>query len=164
MLTQLQTWFVSWGWFNIKLLSYQYRESHCRDKTILRSSYLHNGISYTGKMALLYWIRALETFGFHGLPILISASIGQPCCTELYPMIWNHDMMRFCCVNWFLWFCWLPGKWLHLGIIFLSHLVLASKWCIELFASRFPDSPSSSYQHDGHRIGVRVTNHACWCG
>ena len=29
----------------------------CNDKTILRPSYLHNGISYTGKMASLYWIK-----------------------------------------------------------------------------------------------------------
>ena len=39
------------GWFNIKMWSYQYRQSHCGDKTILRPSYLHNGISYTGKTA-----------------------------------------------------------------------------------------------------------------
>ena len=45
--------------FNIKMPSYQYRKSHCGDKTVVRSSYLHNGISYTGKMASLYWIRAL---------------------------------------------------------------------------------------------------------
>ena len=45
--------------FNIKMTSYQYRKSHCGDKTILRPSYLHNGISYTGKMTSLYWIRAL---------------------------------------------------------------------------------------------------------
>ena len=38
-------------WFNI-------RKSHCGDKTVVRSSYLHNGISYTGKMSSLYWIRA----------------------------------------------------------------------------------------------------------
>ena len=48
------------GWFNKKMLSYQYRKSHCGDKTILRPSYLHNGISYTGKMTSLYWIRALD--------------------------------------------------------------------------------------------------------
>ena len=47
------------GWFNINMSSYQYRKSHCGDKTILRPSYLHNGISYTGKMTSLYWIRAL---------------------------------------------------------------------------------------------------------
>ena len=45
--------------FNIKILSYQYRKSHCGDKTVVRSSYLHNGISYTGKMTSFYWIRAL---------------------------------------------------------------------------------------------------------
>ena len=43
-------------WFNIKIQSYQYRKSHCGDKTVVRSSYLHNGISYTGKVASLYWI------------------------------------------------------------------------------------------------------------
>ena len=48
-------------WFNIKMSSYQYRKSHCGDKTVVRSSYLHNGISYTGKMSSLYWIGALIT-------------------------------------------------------------------------------------------------------
>ena len=47
--------------FNIKMPSYQYRKSHCGDKTVVRSSYLHNGISYTGKMISFYWIRALKT-------------------------------------------------------------------------------------------------------
>ena len=45
---------------NIKMPPYQYKKSHCGDKTILRSSYLHNGISYTGKMTSVYWIRALQ--------------------------------------------------------------------------------------------------------
>ena len=48
------------GWINIKMSSYQYRKSHCGDKTILLPSYLHNGISYTGTMTSLYWIRALD--------------------------------------------------------------------------------------------------------
>ena len=39
---------------NIKMSSYQYRKSRCVDKTILRQSYLHNGISYTGKMIYMY--------------------------------------------------------------------------------------------------------------
>ena len=42
-------------WFNIKMPSYKYRKSHCGDKTVVRSSYLHNGIFYTGK-TFLYWI------------------------------------------------------------------------------------------------------------
>ena len=36
--------------------SYQYRKTH---KTVVRSSYLHNGISYTGKMGSLYSISPL---------------------------------------------------------------------------------------------------------
>ena len=44
--------------------SYQYRKSHCGDKTVVRSSYLHNGISHTGKMTSLYWIRALILMHF----------------------------------------------------------------------------------------------------
>ena len=35
--------------FNIKMSSYQYGKSHCGNKTVIRSPYLHNGISYTGK-------------------------------------------------------------------------------------------------------------------
>ena len=49
-------------WFNITMSSYQYRKSHCGDKTILRPSYLHSGISYTGKTASLYWIRAPDSY------------------------------------------------------------------------------------------------------
>ena len=45
--------------FNIKMPSYQYRKSHCGDKTILRPSYHRNGISCTDKMTFLYWIKAL---------------------------------------------------------------------------------------------------------
>ena len=48
-------------WFNIKMSSYQYRKSHCGYKTIVRSSYLHNGISYTGKMISFDWIGPLAS-------------------------------------------------------------------------------------------------------
>ena len=53
--------------FNIKMSSYQYRKSHCGDKTVVRSSYLHNGISYTGKMSL-YWIRAQDLLYSYSTP------------------------------------------------------------------------------------------------
>ena len=66
---QFRNWNWNWAaipiylnpgpWFNIKISSYQYRKTHCGDKTVVRSSYLHNGISYTGKMSSLYWIGAL---------------------------------------------------------------------------------------------------------
>ena len=48
--------------FNIKMLSYQYGKSYCGDKTVVRSSYLHNGIK-TGKTVSLYWIGALLESG-----------------------------------------------------------------------------------------------------
>ena len=52
-------------WFNIKMSSYQYRKSHCGDKTILRPSYLHNGVSYTGKTPSLYLIGAPVTITYY---------------------------------------------------------------------------------------------------
>ena len=51
-------WYRPGHRFNIKMSPYQYRKFHCGDKTVVRSSYLHNGISYTGKMTSLYWIGA----------------------------------------------------------------------------------------------------------
>ena len=77
-----------WPRFNIKLTSYQNRKSHCGDKTILRPSYLHNGISYTGKMTSLYWIRAHILINHKSINIDIDAvhihipvtiSLKQPC-------------------------------------------------------------------------------------
>ena len=46
-------------WFNIKMPFYKYRKYHCGDKTLIRASYLQNGISYTGKIRFLYWIGVL---------------------------------------------------------------------------------------------------------
>ena len=44
--------------FNIEMPPYQYSKCHCGYKTVVRSSYLHNGISYTGKTTSLYRIGA----------------------------------------------------------------------------------------------------------
>ena len=60
---RLRSWW-SGPRFNIKMSSYQYRKSHCGDKTVVRSSYLHNGISYTGKMTSLYWFSPLISHFF----------------------------------------------------------------------------------------------------
>ena len=40
-------------WFNIKMSSYQNRKSHCGDKTVVRSSYLHNGIYWWDDIRIL---------------------------------------------------------------------------------------------------------------
>ena len=70
-------------WFNIKMTSYQYRKSHCGDKTILRPSYLHNEISYTGKTTSLYWIGALLTAMLLYL-FRASAVTLSPICTAIW--------------------------------------------------------------------------------
>ena len=56
--------FRAWGWFdyynvnlpgahlNIKMLSYQYRDSYDKDKKISWQSYLYNGVSHTWKDSL----------------------------------------------------------------------------------------------------------------
>ena len=56
----IMTWQWAGGRINIKISSYQYRKSYCGDKTILRPSYLHNGISFTDNMTYFNWIRALN--------------------------------------------------------------------------------------------------------
>ena len=64
-------------WFNIKMPSYRCRKSHCGDKTVVRSSYLHNGISYTGKTTSLYWIIALTISAYFSIKIIF-LGVGFP--------------------------------------------------------------------------------------
>ena len=66
ILTQISSKLHPGPWFNIKMTSYRYRNSHCGDKTVVRSSYVLNGISYTGKMTSLYWVRAQGPSQYRG--------------------------------------------------------------------------------------------------
>ena len=92
--------------FNIKMISYQWRKSHCGDKTILRPSYLHNGISYTGKMTSLYWIRAQDVNRHSDMMVQEnSASTINPyilmCMTNIhtiYPKKYAHGFVVLCFV------------------------------------------------------------------
>ena len=72
--------------FNIKMSSYQYRKSHCGDKTVVRLSYLHNGISYTGKMTSLYWFSPLVN-------MLKAKSILYTLIDSLCTL-WSHSIMH----------------------------------------------------------------------
>ena len=65
---------TSGPWFNIKMPSYQYRKSHCGDKTILRPAFLHYGISFTGKMSSLYWFCPLAE-----IKIVLSSTSADNC-------------------------------------------------------------------------------------
>ena len=68
-----QQWslYQSGPWFNIKMSSYQYRKSHFGDKTVVRSSYLHSGISYTGKITSVYWFSPLGVI-LHDVRVTLS--------------------------------------------------------------------------------------------
>ena len=85
--------------FNIKMTSHQYKKPHCGDKTILRPSYLHNGISYTHKMISLYWIRAQEV---NGAIWWDESQIPVPC--------WGLNVMENQYTNW-NWLCWCFQWW-----------------------------------------------------
>ena len=76
--------------FNIKMSSYQYRKSHYGDKTVVRSSYLHNGISYTGKMASLYWIRSLAVSSY-GIELFMTQYPGPG--TRRFNCIYYSDVI-----------------------------------------------------------------------
>ena len=90
----------SGGWFNKKMPSYQYRKSHCGDKTILRPSYLHNGISYTGKMTSLYWIGAQKIMF---ITYLKNKSLWYD--TEFNKFVFHHksDMIHDVILCWICW-------------------------------------------------------------
>ena len=90
-------------WFNIKMFSYQYRKSHCGDKTVVRSSYLHNGISYTGKITSLYWIRALVcqfANGLTPLPLDKMATILQTIFSDAFS--WMKNVVFWLKFHWSL--------------------------------------------------------------
>ena len=74
----------SGGWINIRMPSYQYRNSHWGDKTILRSSYLHNGISFTSKTTSLYWFSALAPFPTKPSPDVICQV------NEVHELVWRE--------------------------------------------------------------------------
>ena len=53
------SWYHGWRcpgpWFNINMASYLFKIFHCGNKMVVRSSYLHSEISYTGNKSPLYW-------------------------------------------------------------------------------------------------------------
>ena len=86
--------------FNKKISSYQYGKSHCGDKTVVRSSYLHNGISYIGKITSLYWIRAQST-NINRIPF--------------YVRNWTHkDIPLFFGELWLVYCKYTAENWSHL--------------------------------------------------
>ena len=117
--------------FNIKITSYQFRKSHCGDKTILRLFYLHNGNSYTGKMKSLYWIRALALCVLrhqelcHWLCWVHDSFVSQK---KEYVKVWtnrNSDMIFF----------YLYSRY---SVKILKTMIRFFLWDMEIFQSDFP--------------------------
>ena len=74
--------------------SYQYRKSNCGDKRILRSSYIHNGIYYSGK---IYTESGTSLTHFLHLPLSYFVH---------YHVIKDHVIMA------------LTGPWFNIKIVF----------------------------------------------
>ena len=107
---------VFWNRFSISrfnewmhMWDYQYRISHCGEKTILWLSYLHSMISYISKMTSLYWTsNGSWCIGIKG------EMSGTVCVTftwdiYIYIYIWVvYSFCLFCClfiiVTW--WYIW----------------------------------------------------------
>ena len=105
------------GWINIKMSSYQYRKSHCGDKTILRPSYLHNGISYTGKMTSLYWFSPLNTASYQNIGLHLFNN--SHTCPTVHI---SHPSYQSTCVAWHM-ECCMDG-WV---ITYFSNIMLKNK-------------------------------------
>ena len=93
--------------FNIKMTSYQYRKSHCGDKTILRPSYLNNGNSYTDKTTSLYWIgsqvgQRSRSYAESWL-LCICVSDFMKACIK-WPKFCRRILLTFSCKNVVCWF------------------------------------------------------------
>ena len=89
--------------------TYQYRKSHCGYKTIVRSFYLHNGISYTGRCHLYIesgpWFRWYVSGGhLWGFPLdrLIS-TMGFPILVRCHLYIESGPWFRWSVSGGHLW-------------------------------------------------------------
>ena len=84
------------SWFNKKMTSYQYRKSHCGDKTILRLSYLHSGISILVRCHL-----NIES-GPRALAMELRLFCGDPwmCITKIWLVLfqWKYFWKSTCCI------------------------------------------------------------------
>ena len=89
---------------NIKMSSYQYKNSHAKDKTVSRPSYLKHGNPHTRERRSLYWDRVQAIFSpqFNPVNIIMDlCPILQMCSKHLYwaPLSWhkmNLMTFRFC--------------------------------------------------------------------
>ena len=130
------------------MLSYQYRESHCGDQTVLRLSYLHDGISFTGKMTSLYWIRALSFATINSSPLDKMAIISQT--TDSNAFSWMKKSVY-----------WLEFHWKLFPRV---QLIIIQHW----FRCMVSNHDLNKYWHNSltHICGTRMrwVNNIWWAG
>ena len=117
-------------WFIIKMPSYQHRKSHCGDKVILWPSYLHIGISYTGKMTSLCWIKA-QVFNEEGFQLPVQSQCDEMTekCNHSNVILINDD----CCnlpppPHYTLFFLQAAFRWYDKLILNYDRLKKTSAW------------------------------------
>ena len=122
--------------FNINMSSYQYRKSHCGDKTVVRSSYLHNGIFYTGKIASWYWPKPegpdsiLIFHQYKKSHCGDNTVLKSPCYYIMFPLwvfllkfiIWWTMRLQYK-IGIFQFKVWIDIKWIH-----KTFLIIAEHW------------------------------------
>ena len=101
---RIKMWIHCWHtgpWFNIKMPFNQYRKSHCKDKTVSRSSCLYNGISY--KTTSFYWIKTLGFWISFALNIILQQHYHNSCDIiinldkwEQYSSCFDVHVIRWC--------------------------------------------------------------------
>ena len=123
---------------------YQYRKSHFGKKTILRPSYLHNGISYAGKTTSLYWIGAqllcsdVNLWWSVFLLIINNSLHGVVCCHLIFPKKARNIKQTMEVYN-----CWMTADIAESVEIFLLIQCLWSQ---------------SKYIHEYHRYNRKHTS------
>ena len=54
---------------------YRYKDFHCKDKSVVRPSYLYHGNTYTGEPVSSYWDGLQKSIKTHELPFLMTQSL-----------------------------------------------------------------------------------------
>ena len=122
--------------FNIKMSSCRYRKSHCGDKMAVRSSYLHNWISCTGKVSSLYWIRAPG----ESLPVFTIFSVDVLC------SYWTHVIEK---IRYIMMLSYFPDV-----LLFFQNVKFCSRK-IPLFL--YATVPCVVWFRSGPRINIKMT-------
>ena len=148
---------------NIKMLSYRYTIGNpivpqCGDKTVVRSSYLHNGSSYTGKTTSLYWIRAQGPVSISDKTSFYSHACAcehwVPCSfTGFIARIFLHEEIaeRLCVAC-----LWMHIPWLHVAMIQLDNIhFMFCLWSLLQERAGPAGIATASYSHHSKEITGR---------